>query len=153
MSHREIAMAMGKTEGYIRNLFVGIYDVNSNHQLESLICHAGVTLQDVAETKGISEYHDRLKLLEQRGNGSLNSAELRERIKALKYDTSADTASSGKVDVLSPELAPSVKMSVSDDGLVIKLAFNNEASAKVMETGIGKLLKKHGIQAVNTQGN
>jgi hypothetical protein len=83
---------MGKTEGYIRNLFVGIKEVNNSPQLEGLICHAGVTLQDMAETKGIPDEQARLELLEERGSGSLNRAEMRERIKALKYETPLDKA-------------------------------------------------------------
>jgi ParB family chromosome partitioning protein len=90
MSHHEIAVTMGKTEGYIRNLFVGIKEVNNSPKLEGLICHAGVTLQDMAETKGIPDEQTRLELLEERGNGSLNRVSMRERIKALKYDTPLD---------------------------------------------------------------
>jgi hypothetical protein len=92
MSHREIALTMGKSEGYIRNLFVGIKEVNNSPKLEGLICHAGVTLQDMDETKGIPNEKARLELLEERGNGSLNRASMRERIKALKYDTPLDKA-------------------------------------------------------------
>lgn len=90
MSHREIAVTMGKTEGYIRNLFVGIKEVNNSPQLEDLICHAGVTLQDIAETKGIPDNSERLKVLEERKDGSINRATMRERIKALKYETPLD---------------------------------------------------------------
>jgi ParB family chromosome partitioning protein len=145
MSHREIALAMGKTEGYIRNLFVSIKEVNNNLQLENLICHAGVTLQDVAETKSIPEYSERLELLEKRGNGSLNRAEMREKIKALKYEFPLDKTLNEQNEVLSPELKPSVKISVSDNGLIIKLAFNSKGAAKLMETGIQRLLGRHGI--------
>jgi ParB family chromosome partitioning protein len=91
MSHREIAVTMGKTEGYVKNLFMGVNEVSNNHQLETLIkSHAGVTLQDMAETKGRPDKQARLELLEERGNGSLNRASMRERIKALKYDTPLD---------------------------------------------------------------
>jgi ParB family chromosome partitioning protein len=147
MSHREIALAMGKTEGYVKNLFMGVNEVKNNHQLEALIkSHAGVTLQDVTETRSIPEYHERLKLLEQRGNGSLNRAEMRERIKSLKYDVPVEKDMDNHNEALPLESERNVKLIISDNGLIIKLTFNNKASAKLMETGIRRLLGRHGIR-------
>ncbi|GHV55245.1 hypothetical protein AGMMS49579_17600 [Spirochaetia bacterium] len=151
MSHREIALAMGKTEGYMKNLFMGVNEVNSNRQLESLIkSHAGVTLQDVTETRGIPDKADRLNLLKQREAGKINRAEMRERVKALKggdEDTGADDMVSDAVpDVTAAD--PTVKITVSSDGLRVKLVFNDKRSAELMERGIRRLLGRHGIGVV-----
>ncbi|GHV44383.1 hypothetical protein AGMMS49546_28260 [Spirochaetia bacterium] len=100
MSHREIAVTMGKTEGYVKNLFMGVNEVSNNCQLETLIkSHAGVTLQDIAETKGIPDNSERLKVLEERKDGALNRASMRERIKALKYETPPDKATNDQKEM------------------------------------------------------
>jgi ParB family chromosome partitioning protein len=149
LTNKQIANAMGKTEGYVNNLFMGINEINHNKSLASLITHAGVSILDVAETKGIPDYSERLKILESRKAGTLNRAEMRERIKALKYDVPVDKNMKDQNETLPPESDPIVKISVSDSGLIIKLAFNNEASAKLMQTGIRRLLGRHGIREEN----
>jgi ParB family chromosome partitioning protein len=94
MSHREIALAMGKTEGYIKNLFMGVNEVNKDTELKELISHAGVTLQDVTESRGIPDKKERLDLLKQRSNGKVNRAELRKKAKASKADCSTSQEAS-----------------------------------------------------------
>jgi hypothetical protein len=49
-------------------------------------------------------------------------------------------------EILSPEIKPSVKMSISGNGLIIKLAFNSKGAEQLMETGIRRLLEKYGIR-------
>ncbi|GHU84686.1 hypothetical protein FACS189473_2580 [Spirochaetia bacterium] len=108
MSNRQIALAMGKKEGYVKNLFMGVNEVTNNNQLESLIkSHAGVTLQDVTETKGIPDEQTRIDLLKQRGNGEINRTELRKKAKALKSDCPAQ-AEIPQVSTI-PEVLPSTR--------------------------------------------
>jgi ParB family chromosome partitioning protein len=146
MSHREIALTMGKSEGYVKNLFIGVNEVKNDYELETLIkSHAGVTLQDVAETKAILGHQDKLKVLEQRGTGTLNRAQMREKVKELKHKPLEDGNSNEQKEMLPPEPEPNVKLTVSGNGLLIKLAFNNKASAGLMEVEIRRLLGQHGI--------
>jgi hypothetical protein len=56
---------------------------------KNAIGYAGVTIEDIIETKGIPDKEARLDLLGQRGNGTINRAELRKKTKALKEDCSA----------------------------------------------------------------
>jgi hypothetical protein len=68
---------------------MGMNEVNADSSLKRLIrhtchSHAGVTIQDIAETRGIPDKAERLKLLEERKNGYLKRAELRRKIKELK---------------------------------------------------------------------
>jgi ParB family chromosome partitioning protein len=75
MTLRQIADAMGKTEGYIKNLFAGVNEITGNGELMALIDgHAGVTIQDIAETKGFADERERRSLLEQRKSGVINRA-------------------------------------------------------------------------------
>jgi hypothetical protein len=74
---------------------------------------------------------------------------MRERIKGLKYDIPVFKVLNSQNEASLPEPDPSVKISKSNDGLVIKLTFNNEASANLVETGIYRLLGRHGIREEN----
>jgi ParB family chromosome partitioning protein len=88
-TNKEIANVMGKTEGYVNNLFMGINEIHHDETLAELITHAGVSILDVAETKGIPDATERVKILAERKDGTLNRAEMRERIKASKGDCPA----------------------------------------------------------------
>jgi ParB family chromosome partitioning protein len=152
MSHREIALAMGKTEGYVKNLFVGVNEVTSNRQLGALLkSHAGVTLQDVNETRCVPDTVDRLKLLKQREGGKINRAEMREQVKALKtggVDAGVDeVVSETSPDIVAAE--PTVKIAVSEDGLRVKLVFTDRGAAGLMARGIRRLAGRHGIGVVD----
>jgi Ca2+-binding EF-hand superfamily protein len=85
MTLRQIAEVMGKTEGYIKNLFVGINEISRNEELQELIgSHAGVTIQDVVETNAIPNKQDRLNLLEEKKKGTIKRSDLRKKVKELK---------------------------------------------------------------------
>jgi ParB family chromosome partitioning protein len=118
ITNKQIAGIVGKSEGYIKNLFMGVNEINSDDNLKNLISHAGVTIQDIGETKGIPDKQDRLKLLEQRGNRQITRSEMREKVKALKTDNPpvespvsasdvpAAQVSTGAADTLDPQVAP-----------------------------------------------
>jgi ParB family chromosome partitioning protein len=84
MTLRQIADVMGKTEGYIKSLFVGINEISKDENLTDLLGDAGITVRDIAETTGIKDKQERLNLLEQRKNGTINRAEMRKKAKGLK---------------------------------------------------------------------
>jgi ParB family chromosome partitioning protein len=85
MTLKQIADVMGKGEGYIKNLFVGINDIQKNEKMLDFISNAGVTIQEVKDTKGVPD-NERTKLLAKRANGEITRAEMRQRVKALKED-------------------------------------------------------------------
>ena len=85
MTNKEIADAVGKSEGYIKNLFTGINEIDKDPALKDLlISHPGVTIKAIRETKGIPNRQDRLDLLEKRGKGEITLNEMRERAKTKK---------------------------------------------------------------------
>jgi ParB family chromosome partitioning protein len=84
MTLKQIAEVMGKTEGYIKKIFVGVNEIQHNEDLREVIGYAGVTIEDVVETTGINDKQERLNLLEQRKNGTINRADLRKKVKELK---------------------------------------------------------------------
>jgi ParB family chromosome partitioning protein len=84
MTLKQIAEVMGKTEGYIKSLFVGVNEIAKDENLKDLIGDAGITIRDIAETNAIPDKQDRFKLLEERKKGAVNRADLRKRVKELK---------------------------------------------------------------------
>jgi ParB family chromosome partitioning protein len=84
MTLKQIADAMGKTEGYIKSLFVGVNEINKDENLKDLIGDAGITIRDIAETNTIPGKQERLNLLEERRKGTLNRAEMRKKARELK---------------------------------------------------------------------
>jgi ParB family chromosome partitioning protein len=150
LANKHIAEVMGKTEGYVNNLFMGVNEINHNQNLASLVTHAGVSILDVAETKGIPDYKDRVNLLEERKKGTINRAKMRQKIRELKGGGSVgdgEIAEPEQTDLL-PQSEPSVKLTVSPNGLTIKLTFNSTASAKLLETGIRRLLGRHQVKVM-----
>jgi ParB family chromosome partitioning protein len=83
MTLKQIADVMGKAEGYVKNLFIGVNEINRDGDLENMISHAGVTILDIAETNAVKDKGKRLALLEERKNGKVNRAEMREKVKEL----------------------------------------------------------------------
>ncbi|MDR3266959.1 MAG: ParB/RepB/Spo0J family partition protein [Tannerella sp.] len=83
MTLKQIADVMGKTEQYIKFLFIGVNEMTNNDKLKERISIAGNTIQDIVETKGIDE-DERIQLLDERKSGNLNRAGMREKVREIK---------------------------------------------------------------------
>jgi ParB family chromosome partitioning protein len=151
-SNKQIAEVIGKGEGYVNNLFMGVNEVNHNKNLSELVTHAGVSLLDVAETRGIEENAARLQLLADKQEGKINRTEMRQKVKELKDQPQAPsppitgTAVMDSPDIPPKQAEPAVRLTVSAEGLTIKLVFNNQEKAKLLETGIRRLLGRHQVK-------
>jgi ParB family chromosome partitioning protein len=99
---KQIAETMGKTEGYIKSLFVGINEIEKKPDLKTLLGDAGITIRDIAETNAITDRKERQSLLEQRGKGEINRAELRKKTQALKNDGSIQKAMTADSNITQP---------------------------------------------------
>jgi ParB family chromosome partitioning protein len=85
MTHKQIAEVMGKKESYVNNLFIGINEIEKDENLKNCLdTHAGVSIQDVVETKGVPDEQARLALLNQRAEGGLSRAGLRTEVRKAK---------------------------------------------------------------------
>jgi ParB family chromosome partitioning protein len=83
-SHKQIAEFLGKSEGYVKNLFMGVNEVNKNENLKEVVSHAGMTLEDINATKDITDEGQRLALLKQRKERNLTRKEMRQKAKEIK---------------------------------------------------------------------
>jgi ParB family chromosome partitioning protein len=88
MTLRQIGEVIGKGEGYVKSLFVGVNEINRDKELQNLIgSDAGITIRDIAETKPIKDKEQRLALLEERKSGKINRAGMREKVIELSGST------------------------------------------------------------------
>ena len=84
MTLKRIAEVMGKSEKYIKNLFVGVNEINNNPELQTFISSpAGGTIQDISETKSVKNKQERKAILENRKDGKMSRAEMRKKVKEL----------------------------------------------------------------------
>jgi ParB family chromosome partitioning protein len=88
---KDIAAVMGKTEKTVKNLFVGINEIERDKDLLNFLDSpaGGTIIQDIADSKGITDKKERFNLLEQRKTGAITRAELRQQIKDLKQTDKA----------------------------------------------------------------
>lgn len=85
MTLKEIAMIMGKSEGYIKNLFVVINELDKDEELKIYLDgNAGVTMLDIKEVIAVKDKDKRKNILEKRRKGEISRKEMRNEISALK---------------------------------------------------------------------
>ena len=94
-SIKQIAEIMGKSESYIKFIFIGVNEIKRDPELQAFITSPGGTIQDVVETKGIADWEERRNLLEQRREGTLTRAGLRKKTKALKTESNTVVSIAG----------------------------------------------------------
>ena len=87
MTLRQISEVIGKSEGYVKVLFVGVNQINQDKDYENLIGYAGITISDIAETNPIKDKEQRLAVLEERKSGKLSRAGMREKVQELSEPT------------------------------------------------------------------
>jgi ParB family chromosome partitioning protein len=132
MTLKQIADVMGKTEKYVKNLFVGINEISDDEELQSFIdSPASGTIQDIADTKSVSNRQDRLNLLEQRKNGAINRTELREKVR--KFKTPQPVTEAPK------KIALSVRVFTNLNEIIIR-AVNDDDKKRL--TAAGKELQR-----------
>jgi ParB family chromosome partitioning protein len=140
MTLKQIALTMGKSENYIKFLFMGVNEIQKHPELtDSLGGIAGNTIQDIVETKGIPDDGDRLEVLKQHGQGKITRSEMRAKVRELKKP--ATPSKNNK-----PTSPESLKYWVSSDGLTIKLTFSNVKLVKKIEPMIKRILKESQIK-------
>jgi ParB family chromosome partitioning protein len=83
MTLKQIAEVMGKTEGYIKSLFVGVNEINRDKDYQNLIGDAGITIRDIAETKPVKDKNQRLEILKERKSRKINREQMREKVSEL----------------------------------------------------------------------
>jgi ParB family chromosome partitioning protein len=154
MTLKEIAQTMGKSESYIKFLFVGVNDLKKTPELkEAMNSLAGqtnaITLADVVLTKGIPDEKERLEILEQHGKGEITRAEMRAKVReAKKPDIPTEVKGETDFPESSINAKPNVKYSVSSDGLTVSLTFSNAELFDKVIPKIKRLFEQNSIPII-----
>ena len=84
-SIKDIALKLGKGEGYIKHIFSSIKTINANRKLETFMqSDVNVTLADIQEIK-VLPFKEQIFLLKQRATGDIKSIkELRDKVWKLR---------------------------------------------------------------------
>jgi ParB family chromosome partitioning protein len=141
MSLKQIADVMGKKETYVRKIFVAVNEIQANDRLQEAVCFAGVTLDDVVETKGIPDENTRLELLKQRKTGQINRAEMRKKAKSLKGNTTTKPVLGGS----QTKNKRMVSLLSSPEKLQLTLTFVDRELFDGISRDIKDLLKRYEI--------
>ena len=93
LAYKEIAEKIGKSEGYVKNLFMSINILNENKELNELVkSHAGVTLADLQEIK-VLPFKFQVELIKEKIKGGIkNREELREKVWKIKEELNKENA-------------------------------------------------------------
>jgi hypothetical protein len=85
LTNAEIAHAIGKKEGYVKQLFVGINELLDNFDLLDIFkSYAGITFDDITVTKDIHDQKDRFDLLQKREKKEITRKQLRSMVREIK---------------------------------------------------------------------
>ena len=89
-SLKDIAAMMGRKTGSVKNFFCAVNEIEKNPKLKHFLeGHAGVTIQDVIETKSVENEETRIGMLRRRHDGTLTRTELRKQAKKIDQDEKA----------------------------------------------------------------
>jgi ParB family chromosome partitioning protein len=140
---KQIAEVMGKSESYVKFIFIGVNEIKRDPELQAFITSPGGTIQDVVETKGIGDRDERRNLLEQRKEGTLTRAGLRKKAKALKTESNTATSIAGNT----PEEKKSytVHLQVNTDQRNIFISFEDELPFKRIHAEIKDFIARENI--------
>ena len=82
LNYKQIAGVIGKAEGYIKNLFSGIKELEADPEnMEILKKSHGMTLSDFGEVKPVKDKTERKKLLKAKAEGKISKTGLRDKVK------------------------------------------------------------------------
>ncbi|MDR1325103.1 MAG: ParB N-terminal domain-containing protein [Treponema sp.] len=125
---KQIAEIMGKSESYVKFIFIGVNEIKRDPELQAFIMSPGGTIQDIVETKGIGDRDERRSLLEQRKEGTLTRAGLRKKAKVLKTESNAVTSIAGNTS--EERKVYTVHLQINTDQRNILISFEHDLPFK-----------------------
>lgn len=81
LNYKQIAGVIGKAEGYVKNLFSGIKELEADPENMELLKSDTVSLSDFKELKPVKDKGKRKKLLKAKAEGKISKTGLRDKVK------------------------------------------------------------------------
>jgi ParB family chromosome partitioning protein len=141
-SNKKIADVMGREEGYVNNLFMGVNEISKDEQLKDFLkTHAGVSLSDVAEVKGLPP-EQRDKILEERSNGD-NRATMRKKIRAEKKPKQSQAPVTNGIEAPQKVAIP-IRLTISPETKELTISTENHEDSATFDCFVEDI--RHAIE-------
>jgi ParB family chromosome partitioning protein len=130
LNYKQIAGVIGKAEGYVKNLFSAIKDIEADPENMAILEKSHhVTLSDIQKVKPVKDKTQRKKILQAKADGNITQRELQHKVKVAQ--------NKGK---------PSRTVDLNIDGLSINILFTDKDTAKLVTGELKAILKRHDIK-------
>jgi len=115
LNYKQIAQVIGKTEGYVKNLFSGIKEIEETPENIELIESDAVSLSDFAEVRRVKDKNAKRKLIKARAEGKLSQKQLRKVAKKVMSHDFLNELDVSKVDIPDIKIEiPDIKLDIPD---------------------------------------
>lgn len=139
LTNKQIGQAIGKGTAYIDKIFTAINDIEKHPELhETIRTYAGVSMDDIQETKAIKDKGKRLGLLKDKGKGTITRQSLRDKVKAMK-----PVKREKNVKQAEPL---TVELNADMNGLFIEMFFPDKETYKLIAGELKAVFTKHKIK-------
>jgi len=137
LNHQQIAGVIGKAEGYVKHLFAGINEIDTDPEnIEILQKLPGVTLKDFQTVKPIKDKSVKKKLLIAKAEKKITRDELQRKARTHNHK---------------PDQSRSASMDLNADKLTIKITFKEKNTFHKIAGELKALLKRHNISTMSQE--
>lgn len=144
MTLKQIADVIGKQESTVKKWYTAINDIDRDAEIKKTIeGYAGVTMDDIQETKAIKDKGNRLDLLKEKGRGTITRQDLRDKIKAMKP---AERLGKAIAEHVKKQEGRTVELNADISGLFIELSFPDKETYKLIAEELKAIFIKHKIK-------
>ena len=144
LTNKQIGQAIGKGTAYINKIFTAINDIEKHPELhETMRTYAGVSMDDIQETKAIKDKGKRLDLLKEKGKGAITRQALRDKVKTMKPAERLGKAIAGKVK---KQEGRTVELNADINVLFIEMFFPDKETYKLIARELKTVFTKHKIK-------
>jgi len=84
LNYKQIAGVIGKSEGYVKNLFSAIKEIEDDPENMELLKSNAASLSDFHETRRVKDKAKKKELIKSKAKGEITRGQLRERVKSQK---------------------------------------------------------------------
>lgn len=144
MTLKQIADVIGKQESTVKKWYTAINDIDRDAEIKKTMeGYAGVTMDDIQETKAIKDKGKRLDLLKEKGKGTITRQGLRDKVKAMNVLARLGKAIAGHIK---KQEGRTVELNADINGLFIELSFPDKATYKLIAGELKMIFTKHKIK-------
>lgn len=141
---KQIADVIGKQESTVKKWYTAINDIDRDADIKKTIeGYAGVTMDDIQETKAIKDKGKRLDLLKEKGKGTITRQVLREKVKTMKP---AERTGQAIAEHIKEQEGGTVELNADMNELFIEMFFPDKVTYRLIAGELKAVFTKHKIK-------